>query len=651
MKKLLLLLAFLPIFFILETKAAVFCEDFSTTTCHTCPDVSEILKEIYDSNQYPFYYVTMVVDESNVAMERAEECNIYGYPTCIFDGGYRVIFGKKNMEEYINAINECIERNKPSLDLKLKTKWMGENNIWFNLSIRNKEEYTYEGWLKVYVVEPTSRWRDNNGKPFHFALLDYAINEHISIQSGKTIYFEEVWNKYDIQKDNIMLIAVLFNESGEEKFSDPPQNQHPFIAYFVDACVASTPPPDEPPILQFIRKPSNITGFRNASFEWNGTDDYGDVLFSYKLSGHEEWHEWGNIRNVSYYNLSDGEYEFILRGKDNVGQISQISWKFIVDTSPPKIVYTYPKDGAKNVPIHTTIEIKFSHDMDKKSIKIEIEPYVDYTIEWKGRKLIIYPLSLNYEQIYTVTIKNARRISGQSLKEYSFSFETSSKDTTPPSIIYIKPHNEELQDKIFIKFSEPMDTLLHNGIIIKPWIPYEYGWEENDTLLIINLRKYGAGNYNVTLTKYLTDKYGNGLQENISFSFYITKPRILYVNVKNGETLPKHFVIEIEFSHEMDKESVENNLSIEPNINLNYNLSWENNTLKIKVDFERGKKYFINISSAKDKRNLSMEKPFSIYFFIEKEIERRERKQPGFEIFILIIALIIAIQYKIFSIR
>ncbi|KAA0015318.1 MAG: hypothetical protein FE041_00260 [Thermoplasmata archaeon] len=650
-KYLLLVISFIAFLAIAEVKANIFCEEATTTTCKACPAVSEIIYEIYKSHEYPFYFVSLVADKSNVADERTDEYNVYGYPTVFFDGGYRVVFGKQNKQDYINAIEQCLQRDRANIEAIMNTKWNG-NGIDVDLTLKSKENDAYEGYLKIYVVEPVSRWNDYEGKPYHFALIGYAINEEIYIEAGKEIKKHVIWNAskedYVVSNDNIMAIAVVFNVASNTGYSDPPYNNHPFTAYYVDVCVASSPPVDEPPILQFIEKPSSIEGFRNVSFKWKGEDDFGDVLFSYKLVGYEEWHEWGNETTAFYYNLQDGEYEFILRGKDNIGQISQIKWKFVVDTSPPTIVGTSPKDGARNVPIYEPIVIKFSHEMNKKSVKISIYPKVDYTLQWKnGNEIVIYP-SLEYETLYTVTIKNATRIGGQKMQKFSFSFETASADVEAPSILYVKPFLSELYGDIKIKFSEPMDTILHNSIIIKPWIPFSYKWEENDTLLLITLRHYLPGNYTVEITKFMEDKSGNPIKSNYSFSFYITLPHITYTSIKNGEenVLP-NTEIRIKFSHGMDKNSVEKNLSIHPKCN--YSISWEGNVLIISPQLKWGKKYFINISrDAKDNRSIPLNENFSIWFTTEKEVERegKEEQMPSFTFLLFIISIIIFLLRK-----
>jgi len=666
MKKYLLFPAiFLFLFFIaVEAKGAVFAEEMTSTTCHACPAVGEALHQIYASHDYDFYYVAMVTDRVAEADERAGEYNVYGYPTTFFDGGYEVIFGKKDISEFQNAIESALERERENVNINLKVEWKGNSTIEIDASVRNNGQSSYEGNLRFYVVEPLSRWKDYDGNNYHFAFLGYALDEDISINAGGSVEKKVIWegeeHGYEVSRDNIMVIAVVFNSGGETRYSDPPNNQHPFTAHFVDACTTASPPEDAPPSVEFVKTPGKITGYRNVSFEWTGSDDSGEVTFSYRLYGYEGWHEWEDITNASYTGLEDGEYEFMVRAKDNAGQITEIKWKFTVDTSPPHIVEHYPASNERNVPADITIRIKFSHPMDKKSVEegISISPSVPYTIQWKSdEEVLIRPQTLEYETTYTVTIKDAKRMSGQKMNEYSFSFTTSRPDTTPPEIVYVEPYYEELMDDIRIKFNEPMDTLLHNAIIIEPWMPYTYSWEENDTLLKIHFVKYEKGIYNITLTTYLTDVYGNSIEENYSFSVYITPPKIVYTSIMDGEkNVGIDATLEIQFSHEMMEEDVEQNLSIFPPCN--YTLKWNLSTLRalrVEMELKSNTTYHFQIPAGmRDIRGVKSEEPLHLNFTTIGEIERKEGNEtPSFTFIMLATAILamLVIQKRRRSIR
>jgi len=111
-----------------------------------------------------------------------------------------------------------------------------------SVEITNLEESNYRGNLKVYVVEPISRWGEVNGKPYPFALLDFAYDKDIEVSDS--IIKEISWNPYpigNVEADNLMVIAVLFNEHSEVRYSSPTHQQRPFDSYFTDATAATTP--------------------------------------------------------------------------------------------------------------------------------------------------------------------------------------------------------------------------------------------------------------------------------------------------------------------------------------------------------------------------------------------------------------------------
>lgn len=109
------------------------------------------------------------------------------------------------------------------------------------VNILNNEQSEYNGHLRVYVVEPVSRWNMYDGNPYHYGLLDFIIDEDVTIENN---YEKNVtWNPETIggiDEDNLMIIAALFNSTAHERYSY--QNpDRPFDAYFVDAAAGTTP--------------------------------------------------------------------------------------------------------------------------------------------------------------------------------------------------------------------------------------------------------------------------------------------------------------------------------------------------------------------------------------------------------------------------
>jgi hypothetical protein len=101
------------------------------------------------------------------------------------------------------------------------------------------EEIPYNGHLRIYIVEPESRWEDYTGVPYHFGFIDYAFDNTISINYLET-YEDTIFWSGDVTEDNVQVIAALFNSQPNLGFSNPPENK-PFEAYGVDASATATP--------------------------------------------------------------------------------------------------------------------------------------------------------------------------------------------------------------------------------------------------------------------------------------------------------------------------------------------------------------------------------------------------------------------------
>jgi len=112
-------------------------------------------------------------------------------------------------------------------------------------SIQTNSTIPYEGIVRIYIVEPISRWNNYNGEPYHFGFLDFAYNDALSLEFEETYIDSITWDSYNagydtIQEDNILVIATVFNPKIHKGFSNPPM-KYPFEAHFVDACAAATP--------------------------------------------------------------------------------------------------------------------------------------------------------------------------------------------------------------------------------------------------------------------------------------------------------------------------------------------------------------------------------------------------------------------------
>lgn len=225
----------------------VFIEEATATWCINCPDVAEILHELYEDDNTNFYYVSMVEDENTKAHQRLyDDYNILGLPTVFIDGGYEVILGANNEKSvFKDMITSAKNRKVPELYMNITPKWNDNNKELTNtVTVENKDGTTYSGRLKVYIAEVNSRWSDYNGHPYNFAFLDYAINEDVEIKNEDIVTFSSEWKASssgfsDVYPENLWIVAVLFSSKSNQAFSDPPDNEKSFNAYYADATVAT----------------------------------------------------------------------------------------------------------------------------------------------------------------------------------------------------------------------------------------------------------------------------------------------------------------------------------------------------------------------------------------------------------------------------
>jgi hypothetical protein len=103
----------------------------------------------------------------------------------------------------------------------------------------------YQGHLRIYVVEPESRWNNYDNEPYHYGFLNFAFNDVISIDYLDTFSETIIWDGNeigygDIQESNIMVIAAIFNPEIKKTYADPPTGGF-FESHYVDASAGATP--------------------------------------------------------------------------------------------------------------------------------------------------------------------------------------------------------------------------------------------------------------------------------------------------------------------------------------------------------------------------------------------------------------------------
>jgi hypothetical protein len=53
-------------------------------------------------------------------------------------------------------------------------------------SLNIADSIPYDGHLRIYIVEPDSRWNMEDGAPYHYGFIDFAFDDTISIDYLET---------------------------------------------------------------------------------------------------------------------------------------------------------------------------------------------------------------------------------------------------------------------------------------------------------------------------------------------------------------------------------------------------------------------------------------------------------------------------------
>jgi hypothetical protein len=216
----------------------VFLELATKIVCSECPKVSIILNELYNSGDYPFYYVSLPQDNPK-ALARINDFNIWGYPTVYIDGGYRTLVGSSvKKSDFEKNITDSAERIASRVFINTTAHWDNNTNIIsIYIQAENQEASEYHGRLRVYLTELIStKWQA--GTPMHFSFLDFLVNEDVRIPANGHLSMNKTLSALDLDPENLMLFSVFFSTEKQTRYSQPP-DQNPFDAHYVDAVSAS----------------------------------------------------------------------------------------------------------------------------------------------------------------------------------------------------------------------------------------------------------------------------------------------------------------------------------------------------------------------------------------------------------------------------
>ena len=202
----------------------VFIEEGTTTWCPNCPNAAEALYSLYNSSEYPFYFVALVSDQNPLAQNR-----FWGHyrgiaiPTIFIDGGFNQTVGSATTPQqtellYRPFIEEAGARTVHPLELTTNVTGHGDATLDITVTVKNTGSKPYFGYVRSYVTEISSRWINDDGDPYHFGFLDYAIKNVVFLQPQKSRTFTMTWigaanhgnlTFPDIVDNNIMVITTV----------------------------------------------------------------------------------------------------------------------------------------------------------------------------------------------------------------------------------------------------------------------------------------------------------------------------------------------------------------------------------------------------------------------------------------------------------
>jgi hypothetical protein len=263
-----------------EYTHTVFIEIATSQGCQNCHFWSESIYETYNSNNYDFQYVEMIILDhdgwilNNIAYAWESNYNIIGFPTSILDGDFKRIVGN-NPSELQDKLNLCGSRNVKDITAEMNIDWLGDATIIVNISIQNNGDSQYDGHIRAPITEIQSRYDTYYNEPYHFGFLDYAFNKEISISPGGIFTDTVTWNGYEhydthdnnfgnIKPNNIQVIMGVFN------------NENNYVDETITTRLIGNTPPNPPNNPSPYNEEKNVD--INTDLNWSCSDPDDDNL-------------------------------------------------------------------------------------------------------------------------------------------------------------------------------------------------------------------------------------------------------------------------------------------------------------------------------------------------------------------------------------
>ncbi len=161
----------------------VFVEESTATWCGYCPSMADVLYSIYQSGEYPYYFVALVDDKNTQAAQRNDEFNLYGFPSAFFDGGYKVLLGGQSSDSTArNYIKTSGKRDVHEVNLSVSVTWLGSGDLSIHFTITNNE-----------LINPPDTPSAPSGPQSGYAHVEYTYSAVTSDPNGDKILYKFDW--------------------------------------------------------------------------------------------------------------------------------------------------------------------------------------------------------------------------------------------------------------------------------------------------------------------------------------------------------------------------------------------------------------------------------------------------------------------------
>lgn len=297
-----------------------FVEVANTQFCGGCDFWNSDVYDIYSQGDNQFEYVNMIIygpdgTDDILNLDAYNWNNLYNltkYPTSLMDGDYRRLYYQPSL--FSTYLDECRIRTVRDLTVNMTVYWLGNATIKVDISIKNNEDTSYNGFIRAAITEITSRYNTVYDSKFHFGFLDYAFNNEIFI-SDNTVYMDSItWNGFehednygnnfgDILPGNIQVVMGVFN------------NDNGYVDTTVRAYINA--PPDAPD----INGPNSGDAEKEYEFSFVSEDPEGNSLLYYIKWGDDTIDDWfgpfesGEKVNVSHNWSTKGRFVIKARAK------------------------------------------------------------------------------------------------------------------------------------------------------------------------------------------------------------------------------------------------------------------------------------------------------------------------------------------------